>query len=334
MSVTDGLRANASNFNSAFLSRLTNSDTVAIVDFLNGSPASGASVYNIQRAVNSVCSTLGIANSEAYDYLITWAADYVGAPNDAVKVRIEALVSLFDGSTGHTHSGTDGQGPKLSTESISIIQANDSTLGNIDTLDSDQADTIRLTGVGSVTLRGISNGVAGRRRVLMNLTGQELTILNNDSNPAAIDKIITGDGGDLTLQDGAAAFIEYDGTSNVWRVISGSGGGGIFVSGSFTSPVQIAAVSGFSVNASKTSQTVFAEGDGGPVNITAVPQISAGSKPGQKLTIYFCDNTNTIQIDDGDGVSLLNGSSFLGVAGSYLILMWRDDGVWSEIGRG
>jgi hypothetical protein len=229
MSVSNGQRANAATFNNAFLSRLTNSDTVAIVDFLNGDPVSGPAIHNIQRAVNSVCSALGISNNEVKDYLITWAADYVGAPNDSVRARINALVALFHGTTGHTHDGTDGQGPKLSTESISITQANYSTIGNVDDLDSNIGDTIRFVGVGSVTLRGIANGVAGRRRVLMNLTGSELTISNNDSNPPVVNKIITGNGDNLVLQDGAAAFVEYDGASNVWRVISGSGGGNVLL---------------------------------------------------------------------------------------------------------
>ena len=50
MSVSNGQRANAQTFNDAFLSRTTDSDTVAIVGLNN--PSSGGLIANAQQAIN------------------------------------------------------------------------------------------------------------------------------------------------------------------------------------------------------------------------------------------------------------------------------------------
>lgn len=50
-------------------------------------------------------------------------------------------------------------------------------------------------------------------------------------------------------------------------------------------------------------------GDGGAVNITADPQISFGFD-GQTITLEGMDDTNTVQLDDGNGLKLAGGASF------------------------
>jgi hypothetical protein len=225
MSIANGVRASASNFNNAFVSRTSDTDTSGRFDLVSGNALSGSSILNIQRAINSIASALGMTNAEVFDYLITWSDDSVGAANDTLVERLEALVERFNGTTGHSHDGTDGNGPLISSSSIVNTQANSAATGNIDALDSSLGSTIRLITIGTATLRGIDNGSSGKRLVVMNITGSPLTVKNNDSNPAASDKIITGTGDDIEIQDGAAIFFEYDGTSLVWRAISGSGGG-------------------------------------------------------------------------------------------------------------
>lgn len=71
MSMTTGQDASATNFNEAFLSRKTDSDTVAKVGLKNTDPASGSLITNLQRAINKIYDTLGLgsetdANAKAY----------------------------------------------------------------------------------------------------------------------------------------------------------------------------------------------------------------------------------------------------------------------------
>lgn len=49
--------------------------------------------------------------------------------------------------------------------------------------------------------------------------------------------------------------------------------------------------------------------DGGAVDITANPQISSGFD-GQVITLEGMDDTDTVQLDDGDGLKLAGGASF------------------------
>lgn len=75
----------------------------------------------------------------------------------------------------------------------------------------------------------------------------------------------------------------------------------------------------------------FVEGDSGAVDITANPQISAGSRVGQTLILVGCDGTNTVKLDDGTGLDLqssitLNDGGMIGLLwdGSNWVEMWRN----------
>lgn len=52
MSIVDNSPVNAANTNAGFLSRKTNSDTVAIISLNNTDPTSGPSIANLQEIVN------------------------------------------------------------------------------------------------------------------------------------------------------------------------------------------------------------------------------------------------------------------------------------------
>lgn len=106
MSVSDGQNVNAAVSNAAWLSRLTDSDTVAIIGLLNTAPASGASVLNLQQAINELFDSLdmtGIGDTTRN----TYASNNVVTDGQGKKDAIGALDGAFDTTTGHTHNGTD-----------------------------------------------------------------------------------------------------------------------------------------------------------------------------------------------------------------------------------
>jgi hypothetical protein len=226
MSVVNGQKVNSSVTNAAFISRLTDSNTVAVVDLENTDAASGSSVFNIQREHNSIASFVGKALNDTFDAKPAWLSDIVGVANESIKDRVDAIVAMFnsDELIGHTHDGTDGQGPKVRYTNLNTPQSNNGSLGNIDALPTADLFTVRLTGAGTVTLRGLDDGAEGRVVTVMNITGNTLTVLNDDSNPSVEDKIVTGTGDDLEIQDGGAVSFQYDNTALVWRVVSGAGG--------------------------------------------------------------------------------------------------------------
>ena len=113
MSIPFKAQAKSSVVNNAFVSRTTDTSTSGKLDLTNAAAVSGPSVTNLQRLVNSLASAMGMTTAEVYNYLFTWSSDSVGSPNDTVKQRVDALVSKFLNTGGHSHNGTDGQGPKL-----------------------------------------------------------------------------------------------------------------------------------------------------------------------------------------------------------------------------
>lgn len=102
------------------------------------------------------------------------------------------------------------------------------------------------------------------------------------------------------------------------------------ISGSTGSPTAVTAAGGITSLAAVCLQTHFIQGSGGAVNITADPQISAGTRIGQRLVLIGCSGVNTVLLENGTGM-VLNGSYTMG-NGSVLELFW-DGSNWKEICR-
>jgi hypothetical protein len=114
--VVNGQLANQTSFNDGFMSRKDDTNTIGKIDLLNVlDTASGPTMLNIQRIVNSIASALGMTTGEVYNFLLTWTESYVGGTNPSTaKAKIQALANLFSGATGHAHTGVDGDAKKVS----------------------------------------------------------------------------------------------------------------------------------------------------------------------------------------------------------------------------
>ena len=81
-----------------------------------------------------------------------------------------------------------------------------------------------------------------------------------------------------------------------------------------------------------TCSTMRIQGSGGAVDITANPQIAAGVA-GQLLLLDGTDDTNTVQIDNGNGVHLHGGVLIIGNHDNLLLKYDADNAEWEEISR-
>jgi len=72
-------------------------------------------------------------------------------------------------------------------------------------------------------------------------------------------------------------------------------------------------------------------GDSGAVDLTVNPQI-AGGTAGQMLTLQGTDSTNTLKLDDGNGLVLAGGVAFT-IKSGHLIQFIFDGSVWRETFR-
>lgn len=210
----------------------------------------------------------------------------------------------------------------------------DASIGDVDALSTLGKGAIRLTGA-LLNLRGIDNGVNGKIVLLKNATGGAITIKNDNGNPSAEDRILTGTGADITINDGGAFIVSYDATAQRWSVIggagSGGGGGGLSrsVSGTRGSPLSITAVGGISFSAIG-DEDQYIQGSGGAVDISATPQIQAGSVDGQRLCLIGRSNDNTVLFENGSGL-VLNGPAELS-EDDTLCVRW-DGTNWVEVSR-
>lgn len=123
MGVTDGQPVSAAVTNPAFLDADSDDTALGKINFNNISDPtnSGFAVNNIQREANSLSSFTGKPLNVAKNYLPIWTNNQVGTSTDNLFVRSNSLTERFSGTTGHDHTGTDGNGPMLSGGSITNV---------------------------------------------------------------------------------------------------------------------------------------------------------------------------------------------------------------------
>jgi len=107
------------------------------------------------------------------------------------------------------------------------------------------------------------------------------------------------------------------------------GAGAYVTSGTRASPNNITAGGGITFGGQQR-ELVFIQGSGGHVNVTASPQITAGTAVGQELTLVGRNDSQTVTLENGD-ILELNGDISLG-ASDILSLVW-DGSFWVEISR-
>lgn len=126
----------------------------------------------------------------------------------------------------------------------------------------------------------------------------------------------------LSLLVNSSNLLEYNGTVLGNSIAT--------VTGTRAAPSAIVAGTGVAFSGSQGRALWFIEGSGGAVDISANPQVVAGSTVGQELRLIGRNDTNTVQFDDGNGLSL-NGTCILG-EDNVLDLVW-DGTNWVETNR-
>lgn len=228
MSVSNGQLANQTTFNAAFLSRTASSDTVGILGLANVASASGSSVTNVQREHNSAASYIGKALNGIKNLLPAWTSVAVGAPTDDLTQRCEALTAAFeafdlDQSFQGIKTFIDGV---ILQDRVEYAQADDATAGTGITLTNPATRVVRMTNAALVSIAGLGlNSPIGVQAVaIINATGNTITIVD-DATATAAERIMTGQSGNIFLEDNGTIDLLYDTTEQRWRVVGGTGSG-------------------------------------------------------------------------------------------------------------
>lgn len=114
----------------------------------------------------------------------------------------------------------------LDGNALVINDVNSNLPGNITSLNTGTAGSIRFINAGFTGLSGMNGYDNGKVIYLINATAGSVTVYNEAAGATAVERIVTGTGADLTLAAGAAIVAKYDSTTQRWRVVGGSGSTG------------------------------------------------------------------------------------------------------------
>lgn len=308
--------------------------------------ANGATWLNGAGVPSSAAGSVG-------DYYLDNATGNYYQKIDATTWTLKGTLSGPAGPTGPTGSaGANGQGVPTGGTTNQVLAKIDGT--NFNTQWVNPGSTSPLTTKGDLYTFDTANA---RLPV-----GADGTILTADSTQAKGVKWApapTGFAnpmttlGDLMFEDATPTAARLAGnTTTTKKFLSQTGNGSVSaaptwsqpafsdlsgsptiaqvnpVTGSTGTPQSITAAGGITSTAAVPFQTQFIKGSGGAVTVTAAAQISAGTVVGQIMYLIGADDTNTVTLSDGTGLSL-NGSRTL-ANNSALTLMWNGS-IWSEI---
>lgn len=100
-------------------------------------------------------------------------------------------------------------------------EATTTSTGNQDNFNFSNADLLRCNNNSLLTLRGLSAGVAGQRLTIVSVGGGQVDLSNENTNSTAANRIANGLNGTVSLSAGVGRVdLQYDGTTQRWRVIS------------------------------------------------------------------------------------------------------------------
>lgn len=274
----------------------------------------------------------GVANGSSAKDWATYTGGTVDNSEYSAKYYAQQASSYITSILGNANTWTNTQ---TFNTLIELVQAVDST-----TTGSNQSLAITnsfmvVTNVSLVSINNITTAANGRLVILKNGTGSTITLVN-DSGGTAANRIVTGTGNDLTVLDKASVILIYDNNASRWTAVGGSGGGTVTLFGSTGSPRSIVAGTGITsgsshMSASVSEQIIFVVGNSaGENDISANPQITAGTIIGQKMNIVGTSDDNFIKLEDGTGLDL--SSPWYSYNKKVLKLYWNGS-VWSENGR-
>ncbi len=260
MSVTNGQLANQTVFNDAFVSRtaaqsiaggkqfsgyvaMTRADvaTASTITAMSSSTSfvklTGSTVTEIQGVTAGINGqTLSIYNGSTA--IVSFAHDNGGAsaanridlpenrsfylyPDCTAKLVYESALSRWVlASAGPVFGNVAFQ------RSFKFTSATDNATGSAVTLTDATTPLVSLTNASLASVGGVPAGEAGQVVYIINNTGVSVSILDEDGSTTAANRIRTGTGSSVTVQDHGTIILLYDSSASRWNMIGGSYGGG------------------------------------------------------------------------------------------------------------
>lgn len=188
------------------LSNIEDADIKVGANIARSKLASGTASSIVVNNVSGVLSDLSLTSAQ----IILGNASNIPT---ATSVTGEVTIS----NTGVTTVGTVANSVisgLLQTQMESLAVASTITVSK---------SFVRLNS-GSGTIDGVTAGSNGQHLILTNLTGAAVIIQNQSGSATAANRILTGTGGAVSLDNNASLFLIYNTSDSRWYVIGGVGG--------------------------------------------------------------------------------------------------------------
>lgn len=121
------------------------------------------------------------------------------------------------------YDGTAWQNAKFAA----TVEDNTTLTGSNQDYTPGRNQAVRFSNASLASIRSVSPAIQNYM-ILVNATGNAITIKNQDAGATAANRIITGSGVDLNLTADSSIILAYDTVSSRWRIAGGSGSGGLF----------------------------------------------------------------------------------------------------------
>lgn len=213
-------------------------------------------------------------------------------------------VPFFNTSTNQTISGdTTFSGKQIFTGAHNFSPTTDSSSGAILALTT-PTPFIELTA--ATSLEGVVAASVGTMLILVNRTGGEVAVVEESGSASASNRIKTGTGSSIGLENNASLILAYASDSR-WHIIGGAGGGGGWTA---DSSLSLADGNQISNSAGKQLQKWLvraATSSGATLSVT--PFLNTPSKDGSMVRLVCDSDDNWVAIENNDaaGGCILNG---------------------------
>lgn len=227
MSVTNGQAVDAPVTNAAFLSRKTDSDTIAKID-LKKPTGSGAFITDVQKVMNNFIQVMGMLTQDntSLVYDAVNVADGVSL-KVAVKSLDDAIVALGGSLNDILASNNIWTGDNTFQGAMNLdADVDSSSTGDDVVLPLFNKSVLRLTNSGLNSIAGITapDPATAKLLILQNGTAAPITVQNYGPAVNPADQIVSPSLSDISLQPGASMLLYYNVASQFWGVLGGSGG--------------------------------------------------------------------------------------------------------------
>ena len=124
MSISNGVDANATNFNAAFASKSVDNTFTGLQTLNASGVANGGQTTNVQRELSAIRSVLGLAVDQVYNFILAWANNNIGTSSSTVKNKIDLMDAEFaDTGRNAVRSGNSALGSGVSSASVTFSSA-------------------------------------------------------------------------------------------------------------------------------------------------------------------------------------------------------------------